>query len=746
LEGRYSDINVTVFGTTYHLHRLVLDRAPFFASALSPPWLEATAKEVTLHPEDIDSNITRTAFELALRRLYGHPDPASEAKEAFSLFATACWLEMNELVSASVEHLLRQMQLGSLASMISMVTVNYYGKAGGRVLHAAKAMLSRDGFEMPLRYWDDIPSEVIGDVIGGDSFYVFTEWQRWLLAKRIFNRHLKLVARELGLFEHTPSILRAPFSNRGQLLRADTSRGKSPIRSSADNRDTWMALYNSAEVLPLIDLLENGIYYVHFDFEQLQHIRSAQDIFGVLLLPDSVANEALWTGLELRQKIVNAKELDDDLGFSQPGVQSSQSPVDNALSSPSTPLATQSLHLEVPAEDRQLQNLTPIKPSTQYFSNTDGAKQYWIPCIDCNIVTGGVEPIITLSTSISDRAAAKERTRTAPINEQPRPTSYTTYPPFRFSAEFSNPRQFKPGKKTYSQTVFYAGSSWNLYLQRNKNTGSRSSQLGVYLHRAAEQPVEDDPWSSSGPSVDDRIGDLERQLHRLESRRSQTRRAREPAHVSPNATASGTASAPQDQRMPSMVTDSTGLSSFMTSTNRRGPTTAPPTTHDGLRTSLYQTHPSDNSNDADESGISADESTYSTIFPPGTLMHGKPALNTYVDGRPIIKAYFKIYSPSRDGRMLSVYESAPDEFSFSQSWGWRSSSFFTDENEWLVDEVDLGEDSTSWLPDLQEGRDERYTQGEAEDKTTDTDAHPRQRGGNGLAGGKLRFMVTLGVV
>lgn len=106
LEGKYSDINITAFGTTYPLHRIVLDRAPFFASALSPPWLEASAKDVSLHPEDIDTNITKTAFELALRRLYGYPDPVAEADEAFSLFATACWLEMTELVSVSVEHLL----------------------------------------------------------------------------------------------------------------------------------------------------------------------------------------------------------------------------------------------------------------------------------------------------------------------------------------------------------------------------------------------------------------------------------------------------------------------------------------------------------------------------------------------------------------------------------------------------------------------------------------------------------------
>jgi len=89
LEGKYSDIDVVVFGTSYPLHRIVLDQAPFFASALSPPWLEATAREVTLHPEEIDSNITKPAFELALRRLYGHPDYAAEATQASSLFATA---------------------------------------------------------------------------------------------------------------------------------------------------------------------------------------------------------------------------------------------------------------------------------------------------------------------------------------------------------------------------------------------------------------------------------------------------------------------------------------------------------------------------------------------------------------------------------------------------------------------------------------------------------------------------------
>ncbi|KAK3077473.1 hypothetical protein LTS18_010177, partial [Coniosporium uncinatum] len=82
LGGRHSDIAIIAFGHQYNLHRIILDRAPFFSTALSEPWLESTAKEVPLHPEEIDSNITQTAFELALKRLYGCGVAEEEDAEA----------------------------------------------------------------------------------------------------------------------------------------------------------------------------------------------------------------------------------------------------------------------------------------------------------------------------------------------------------------------------------------------------------------------------------------------------------------------------------------------------------------------------------------------------------------------------------------------------------------------------------------------------------------------------------------
>jgi len=108
-----------------------------------------------------------------------------------------------------------------------------------------------------------------------------------------------------------------------------------------------------------------------------------------------------------------------------------------------------------------------------------------------------------------------------------------------------------------------------------------------------------------------------------------------------------------------------------------------------------------------------------SLLVPRKSRAATPTLPPYVDARPTIKTYFKIYSPSKGGRLLSVYESAPDRFNFSQSWGWKSSTL-------MLDEVALN------------GREEG-SQGSEQGQTEGT------RGGLRRASdGKLRFMVVIG--
>ena len=73
---------------------------------------------------------------------------------------------------------------------------------------------------------------------------------------------------------------------------------------------------------------------------------------------------------------------------------------------------------------------------------------------------------------------------------------YSRYAPARFSVKFSNVSALEDGRRLYSETFQYAGSSWNIYIQ--KATKGKRPQLGVYLHRT----------NSTEPSVTDLVNQL----------------------------------------------------------------------------------------------------------------------------------------------------------------------------------------------------------------------------------------------
>lgn len=119
-----------------------------------------------------------------------------------------------------------------------------------------------------------------------------------------------------------------------------------------------------------------------------------------------------------------------------------------------------------------------------------------------------------------------------------------------------------------------------------------------------------------------------------------------------------------------------------------------PTSATFATSSLHQDNPlSSNLSSSSEDEDDDDDDEAPNLRPRPTLprsIPSKPALPPYVDARPTIRTYFKIYSPSRGGRMLSVYESAPDRFNYSQSWGWKSLTLMLEDGceEGLVGVID----------------------------------------------------------
>jgi hypothetical protein len=816
LEGRHSDIAVNAFGHQYKLHRLILDRAPFFTSALSEPWPEANAKEITVHPEDIDASITQHSFELALKRLYGCSNLHEEDGNAVGLFATGCWLQMQDLIESSIESMLRQMTPETLSPLIKLVTSNYYGRAGDKILASAKAMLCRDGWRMPIRFWDGIPGDIIREIVGGDGFFIDGEWDRWVLAKRILDRRLKARAIEAGMTEpgSRRKVRKAPDTVSLMAVRFDgVYRRNSVARGMSDALSQYITFYTHPDIEPVLVLLDEGIHYIHLEFEQLQFIRRARDCLGLPIMPEKVISTALWQQMELRQKVVNAREAEMELDLSYNCTDDSVTlgagrDTTMSITTPSSP----------PDVDKGKRKVSEKQDDADFEDLDSGSwdgngkpRKFWIPASDCNIVMGGnADPVIATSNSttlqrhanrisatlqpediqwVADFTAITSQPR-APLSlgpdgveriEAPAEIRYTHFPPFRFAAEFPNPRLLKDKKRVYSRTVFYAGSQWNIYIQKVATT--RNKQLGVYLHRARDRDTEEAIAGTAGlsqGSVVERIGGLEREMIlRSERRERRQRRRREhDAHEGDEAESSGSAGDHEATPAPSTTAASAITPSTTDAGSQRSSTMRSLLSHSSRDRGLPTRRPLDNSNArAGQTDIASSSSPSTATFPDPYLLTPSsdsedsdtdsdseterfdlatrcrpsthvPTLPPYVDARPTIKTYFKIYSPSRGGRMLSVYESAPDKFNFSQSWGWKSSTLMLDEG--LLGEGD--EDTPAVIP-LTAGGDDIAEPagpgglGAGAPPATTAGAKVSGRGGVGMKGkgdGKLRFMVVIG--
>jgi hypothetical protein len=758
LEGRHSDICIIAFGKRYDLHRLLLDRAPFFTTALSEPWIESQSKEVTLHPEKIDQSITQAAFELAIRKIYGVDISKEIDTEAIGLFATGCWLEMQDLIDSAIESILRQMAPETLAPLIRLVTVNYYGRSGERILESAKAMLSRNGWEMPLRNWDEMPGDIIRELVGSDGFFVDSEWDRWVLAKRLLDRRLKQVAVEAGLMKRGQKpVPKAPQSMRFMAVRFDGVYRQNALTATqayaSDAQTEWLTVYTNPDIERLLVLLDEGIHYIHMEYEQLEFIRTARDTFGLPVMPERVVSNALWQQLALRQKVLMAEESAMELGLCQ------------APHEPETTDAVSKDEDILVSKGKQKSSGPHDEPEieSESWDGNGKPRKFWIPSSDCNIVLGnGADPVVTTSNTFQRHATrlsatiqpedaqwatdfastpstlANPNVRDYPQRPvsaggsnagQPKSLAFSEFPPFRFAAEFPNPRFLKERKRVYSRTVSYAGSLWNIYIQKVRS--AKNVQLGVYLHRAKEREVDESAQDSgvsqqSNATVDSRIGQLEREMLMRSERRERRRSTR--VIMQDNTGEDDTSGSGGD---PDSTLVSTGSRNPLLSSSNLGRRRSVPTARFSSRgVHTLATSPPDAGNldtpissafgQAHHEHASSDEEDEldCAYMNPSLTPQARrtrlsmPTLPPYVDGRPTIKTYFKIYSPSKGGRMLSIYESAPDKFNFSQSWGWKSSTL-------MLDEVMMN--------------------GAAGDSPPSPSLMPSRKGD-----GKLRFMVVIG--
>jgi len=211
---------------------------------------------------------------------------------------------------------------------------------------------------------------------------------------------------------------------------------------------------------------------------------------------------------------------------------------------------------------------------------------------------------------------------------------WSPFPPFRFSVEFWDIDLLKEKSRLHSQTIWHAGSLFNVYVQIVRKKGQ--AQLGIYLHR---QSIVDIP-ACSVPSL-----------------LTQTQTA-EDGHF---AGSSGRQLHTRHPSLPSAV-------NVPSSPTHYSPSIHPPT---------RSTTPSANSNHARPSSPPSPSSSPPLTHPPTltTFALQQP----YRDPRASVSAYFAISCASATGSSQTRFSSSPDVFSVSQSWGWKSSTLRTED-------------------------------------------------------------------
>ena len=335
---------------------------------------------------------------------------------------------------------------------------------------------------------------------------------------------------------------------------------------------------------------------------------------GRLYVPERVIQAAYWTQSTLRHNVVGPP----------------------SLSPPASP-AGASRHKELGISVTQ----NDIKSALSYSENDEENRAYWpIPSPsstrigECAIAeNASMDELFGLSSASSNRRAPGRSSMSVSAffglkndrriatqctsDSSSDATRWVPYPPYRFGVEFWDVDSLREKSHLYSQTIWYAGSLFNVFVQMFRKK-AQGPQLGVYLHRQSSvDPI---------PPLSIPCGSIPTEkLTDDKSRNFQT--------------------PPTPIILP-----------------------AYPTQYSFSGLPMIPSPRSDTPVQGSPSSSSISGSSLPATGPP--TVPSQP----YRDPRSKVSAYFTISCANATGSSVTRFTSNPDDFAISQSWGWRSSS------------------------------------------------------------------------
>ncbi|BEI83846.1 hypothetical protein CcaverHIS002_0404500 [Cutaneotrichosporon cavernicola] len=563
----------------------------------------------------------------------------------------------------------------------------YYGFVSNKIGEACVCWLARWGLDIlnietqlgaedkdvPIVWGHGgIPAKFVRAILSSDALFVPNERERYQMTRRVLE-----LRRES--WQDASDEMSTPMDATG------------PI-----DEDAWEDEENE-----IAKVFAEGIYYSHMSFEDLSVISSDIDLATALpYAPLHILQAAHWQAADFKSRISGAKNADNEgeLGFTQTTSEISglfqrrkvgrsrlSTPYGSSLPSKSTlsfsslslnpglgnPVAPDATFFPVPSDDTHrigatgllfvsTQSVTAPLPSIpgmpdfgpewgeaisrqkppsrphderSFFGIMRGARRG--PEIDAKLrEEGGILP-----PGMVDRAADER---------------WSKVEPFRFAVEFWGVDKLNVDSKErlYSQTYFYAGSYFNVYVSaiRKKDKGV---QLGIYLHR--QSTTEPFPTASSPNSP-------------------------------PSSRVVTEAQAQSQDAAPTLAPNNTPNNSDFTRINP------------GAGANMYRTF------SVSPPVIGSPVSRHNSL-PDASSDEARE--NPYVDPRDITKAYFSITCATALGTAMVRFSSAPDCFALSQSWGWKSSALRSEE--YLSVPSSEGDSALGWVGESGEGGSLRAT-------------------------------------
>ncbi|GMK58666.1 hypothetical protein CspeluHIS016_0601080 [Cutaneotrichosporon spelunceum] len=556
---------------------------------------------------------------------------------------------------------------GFVSNKIGEACVCWLARWGLDILNI-ETQLTAEGKEVPIVWGHGgIPVQFVAAILSSDALFVPNECDRYQMTRRVLE------------------------------LRRESWQGASAEVSTpmdaygAIDEDAWE--YEENEIAKVF---AEGIYYSHMSFEDLSVISSDIDPATSLpFAPLHVLQAAHWQAADFKNRVSGAKNIDNEgeLGLTQNTSEISGLFQRRRKVRRSRPSSTFRSSSTLSFSSLSLNTGHTVAPDATYFpvpsDDTHRIGATGMLFVSTQSVTAPLPSIPGMPDFGPEWGEAVGRQKTPPrphdersffgiirgalrgpeIDAKFREEGGTLPPgmvdksgaerwskvePFRFAVEFWGVDKLNVDSKErlYSQTYFYAGSYFNVYVSaiRKKDKGV---QLGIYLHR--QSTSEPFPIASSPNSPLNR---------RLTTNMEVEVQDSEPT-LPPNNTPNNSGFA--------RINHATG------SNLQRTFSFSPPVV--GSPITRNNSLPESSNEEARE--------------------------NPYVDPRDVTKAYFSITCASALGTAMVRFSSAPDCFALSQSWGWKSSALRSEE--YLSVPNSDGDSTLGWVGESGEGGSLRAT-------------------------------------